>query len=351
MNIGEINGQETSGDIARLEVAACESPVAELDEVLAQRSPGPHSRRCVICGRDSNRRRRVFLSFYRTIGDSDDGEVWEFRGGFGVHVCSRCRLMQNVKALLVFGLCLSLCLALLRLVYVISTKTEWHPLWYFSLGVLAVGIPLILCLNYDMFVAAARFAKLGKSTDPRFSILQAHGYVISVDFHLRDVRDQDDVQGVFSFHQKADTEGFKNDVQRRISVIRYGIHHEWVVHQIYEWLGDFDMAGDAGAFSSGLEAAKRLAKQSERITNELGKKATSGFSGFSDEQVCFGVAVLAVSAVLIGALIVGVGDVLAWVGKKWKDDSVDISCVLLVLGVVVWAVKAFIKERRKGSGR
>ncbi len=164
-------------------------------QAAAQRSPGTHSRRCVICGRDSNRRRLVFLSFYRTIGDSDDGEVWEFRGGFGVHVCSKCRLMQNVKALLVFGLCLSLCLALLRLVYVISTKTEWHPLWYFCLGVLAVGIPLILCLNYDMFVAAARFAKLGKSTDPRFSILQAHGYAISVDFHLRDVRDQDDVQG------------------------------------------------------------------------------------------------------------------------------------------------------------
>ncbi len=94
-----------------------------------------------------------------------------------------------------------------------------------------------------------------------------------------------------------------------------------------------------------------MVKQSERIADELGKKATSGFSGFSDEQVLYGVAVLAVFVVLIGALIVGVGNILDWVVKKWKDDSGEMSCVLIVVGVVVWAVKAFIKERRRGSGR
>ena len=40
--------------------------------------------------------------------------------------------------------------------------------------------------------------------------------------------------------------------------------------RIYERLGDFDQADDAGDFLSGLEAAKRLAKESERTKNMIG---------------------------------------------------------------------------------
>ena len=252
--------------------------------------------------------------------------------------------MEKIKPTLALAMCLVWCSVLLRFVFAIAAKTDWHPLWYCSLGVLAIGIPVIACLLYDM---AARFAWLHKSTDPGFSLLRADGYEIEAEFYLREVKGPGNVQGLFGSRRRDDTQRFRKDVQRERPGSCYSFSDDWVEHQIYEWLGDFGQVGDAGNVSSGLEAAKGLARQSEQTKNAIGKRAASGLSGLSEERVCLGVVVLAVSAVLVVDLIVGAVNLLAWMKEKGKGDSGETACVLIVMGVVTWVAYAFIKERGK----
>ncbi len=262
--IDEIKELETAGDGAGAEATADEPFVAELDDVQMERSFGTHRRQCVVCGRDSNSLRRAFFSFCRTIGDTDDAEVWIFRGGFGVHVCDKCWRRANGWSTFASKGCFVLCLALLGFAFANLENSSR----YFLLLALAFGIPAIVYLVYGVVMAAVWRDRLQSSTDQRFSILQAHGYELDVGRYLREVEDRGDAQGLFGSRRRDDTESFREDVKRR--------NHDgrWVEHQVYEWLGDFDQADDAGDFSFGLEATKRLAKESEHTKNAIGWRET-----------------------------------------------------------------------------